>query len=246
MRLPRQLDQVARVISSAANPRLKLVRKLGTRRQREKLGLFAAEGEDLVEAALEGGWELEFALVDGERPPTLELPQAERVEPQLLAAVSRLGHSPRVIGVFRARRPERSRPALGLELWHVRDPGNVGTLARAADAFGGYLALSEGCADPFGPKALRASTGSIFRVPLGEFSPEGCVALLSQGAAPLSELDPSLSRFVLGSEREGLPDEVVAACAASATIPLVGRAESLNVAMAGTIALYDWVSGRRR
>jgi TrmH family RNA methyltransferase len=246
MRLPRQLDQVARVISSAANPRLKLVRKLGTRRQREKLGLFAAEGEDLVEAALEGGWELEFALVDGERPPTLELPQAERVEPQLLAAVSRLGHSPRVIGVFRARRPERSRPALGLELWHVRDPGNVGTLARAADAFGGYLALSEGCADPFGPKALRASTGSIFRVPLGEFSPEGCVALLSQGAAPWSELDPSLSRFVLGSEREGLPDEVVAACAASATIPLVGRAESLNVAMAGTIALYDWVSGRRR
>jgi TrmH family RNA methyltransferase len=246
MRLPRQLDQVARVISSAANPRLKLVRKLGTRRQREKLGLFAAEGEDLVEAALEGGWELEFALVDGERPPALELPQAERVEPQLLAAVSRLGHSPRVIGVFRARRPERSRPALGLELWHVRDPGNVGTLARAADAFGGYLALSEGCADPFGPKALRASTGSIFRVPLGEFSPEGCVALLSQGAAPWSELDPSLSRFVLGSEREGLPDEVVAACAASATIPLVGRAESLNVAMAGTIALYDWVSGRRR
>jgi TrmH family RNA methyltransferase len=246
MRLPRQLDQVARVISSAANPRLKLVRKLGTRRQREKLGLFAAEGEDLVEAALEGGWELEFALVDGERPPALELPQAERVEPQLLAAVSRLGHSPRVIGVFGARRPERSRPALGLELWHVRDPGNVGTLARAADAFGGYLALSEGCADPFGPKALRASTGSIFRVPLGEFSPEGCVALLSQGAAPLSELDPSLSRFVLGSEREGLPDEVVAACAASATIPLVGRAESLNVAMAGTIALYDWVSGRRR
>lgn len=234
------------MISSAANPRLKLVRKLGTRRQREKLGLFAAEGEDLVEAALEGGWELEFALVDGERPAALELPQAERVEPQLLAAVSRLGHSPRVIGVFRARRPERPRPALGLELWHVRDPGNVGTLARAADAFGGYLALSEGCADPFGPKALRASTGSIFRVPLGEFSPEGCVALLSQGAAPLSELDPSLSRFVLGSEREGLPDEVVAACAASATIPLVGRAESLNVAMAGTIALYDWVSGRRR
>ena len=228
------------MITSASNPRLKLVRKLGLRRQRDKLGLFAAEGEDLVEAALEGGWELEFALVDAERPPSFELAQAERVEPELLAAVSRLGHSPRVIGVFKARRPERPRPALGLELWHVRDPGNVGTLARAADAFGAYLALSEGCADPFGPKALRASTGSIFRVPLGEFSPDGCVALLSRGAPPLSELDQSLSRFVVGSEREGLPDEVVAACAATATIPLVGRAESLNVAMAGTIALYDW------
>jgi TrmH family RNA methyltransferase len=148
-----------------------------------------------------------------------------------------------VIAIFRARQPERERPELGLELWQVRDPGNVGTLARAADAFGGYLALSEGCADPFGPKALRASTGSIFRIPLGDFSPEGCVALLSHGAPPLSDLEPHLSRFLLGSEREGLPDEVVASCAATATIPLDGRAESLNVAMAGTIALYDW---RRR
>ena len=228
------------MISSASNPRLKLVRKLGLRRQREKLGLFAAEGEDLVAAALEGGWELEFALVDAERPPAPVPARAEQVAPGLLSAVSRLGHSPRVIGVFRAARPERERPELGLELWQVRDPGNVGTLARAADAFGGYLALSEGCADPFGPKALRASTGSIFRVPLAEFSPQGRVALLSHGAPPLSELDPSLSRFVLGAEREGLPDEVVAACAATATIPFAGHAESLNVAMAGTIALYDW------
>jgi TrmH family RNA methyltransferase len=234
---------VARLITSASNPRLKLVRKLGTRRQREQLGLFVCEGEDLVEAALESGWELDVALVDAERPPEVELPLAERVEPKLLASVSRLGHSPRVIAIFRARPPERERPGLGLELWQVRDPGNVGTLARAADAFGGYLALSDGCADPFGPKALRASTGSIFRISRGDFSPAGCVALLSHGAPPLSELDPRLSRFLLGSEREGLPDEVVVSCAATATIPLAGRAESLNVAMAGTIALYDW---RRR
>jgi TrmH family RNA methyltransferase len=231
---------VARLISSASNPRLKLVRKLGTRRQRDQLGLLVCEGEDLVTAALEGGWELEFALFDADRPSELELPRADRVEPKLFAAVSRLGHSPRVIAVFRAQKPERERPQLGLELWRVRDPGNVGTLARAADAFGGYLALSEGCADPFGPKSLRASTGSIFRVPLCEFAPQGCVALLSHGAPPLSELEPSHSRFVLGSEREGLHEEVVASCAVTATIPLNGSAESLNVAMAGTIALYDW------
>jgi RNA methyltransferase, TrmH family len=234
---------VARLITSASNPRLKLVRKLGARRQREQLGLFVCEGEDLVEAALESGWELDVALVDAERPPEVELRLAERVEPKLLASVSRLGHAPRVIAIFRARPPEHERPGLGLELWQVRDPGNVGTLARAADAFGGYLALSDGCADPFGPKALRASTGSIFRISRGDFSPAGCVALLSHGAPPLSELDPRLSRFLLGSEREGLPDEVVASCAATATIPLAGRAESLNVAMAGTISLYDW---RRR
>ena len=230
------------MISSRDNPKLKTVRKLGSRRQRDKLGLFAAEGEDLVSAALENGWELEFALVDAARPPVLEL-RAEPVATHLLAEVSTLGHAPRVIGIFRSARSERELPRLGLELWRVGDPGNVGTLARACDAFGAYLALSPGCADPAGPKALRASAGSIFRVPLTEFSPEGAVALVAHDAPPLSELDPPLSRFVLGSEREGLPEEVVTACAASATIPLPGRAESLNVAMAGTIALYDW---RRR
>src|SRR6185503_12503967 len=161
------------------NPKLKTVRKLETRRQRDKLGLFVAEGEDLVSAALEGGWELEFALVDAARATEL-LVRAEEVASQLLAEVSTLGHAPRVIGVFRAARPEKPLPALGLELWRVGDPGNVGTLAR----------------------------------------------------------------FVLGSEREGLPQEVVAACAATATIPLAGPAESLNVAMAGTIALYEWRRSR--
>jgi TrmH family RNA methyltransferase len=231
------------VITSRDNPKLKLVRKLAARRQREKLGAFVAEGEDLVSAALEGGWELDFALVDAARPPELQL-RAEHVASNLLAEVSSLGHAPRVIGVFHAQRPERELPQLGLELWRVGDPGNVGTLARACDAFGAYLALSPGCADPFGPKALRASAGSIFRVGLGDFSPEGAVALLAHGAPSLDELDPSLSRFVLGSEREGLPDDVVAACAATATIPLAGPAESLNVAMAGTIALYDWRRSR--
>jgi RNA methyltransferase, TrmH family len=230
------------VITSRDNPKLKLVRKLATRRQRDKLGQFVAEGEDLVAAALEGGWELDFALVDAARPPELPL-RAEQVSSHLLAEVSTLGYAPRVIGVFRAARPERKLPPLGLELWRVGDPGNVGTLARACDAFGAYLALSPGCADPFGPKALRASTGSIFRVPMADFAPQGAVALVAHDAAPLAELDPSLSRFVLGSEREGLSDEVVAACATSATIPLAGSAESLNVAMAGTIALYDWRRG---
>ncbi len=231
------------MITSRDNPKLKTVRKLGSRRQREKLGLFAAEGEDLVAAALENGWALDFALVDAARPPELDV-RAEPVASQLLAEVSTLGHPPRVIGVFRSQAPERALPPLGLELWHVGDPGNVGTLARACEAFGAYLALSPGCADPFGPKALRASTGSVFRVPLGDFSPDGAVALVARGAPPLAELDPSLSRFVLGSERDGLPEDVVSACAASATIPLAGPAESLNVAMAGTIALYDWRRSR--
>jgi RNA methyltransferase, TrmH family len=163
----------------------------------------------------------------------------ENVERALLADVSTLGHPPRVIGVFHRR--ESSRTAdVTLALWRVSDPGNVGTLLRSADAFGAAVALSEGCADPFGPKALRAGMGSTFRVALRDFEvPAGSVALVAEGGEPLDDLDlERYSTFVLGSEREGLPDDVLERCAVKATIP-VGGVESLNVAMAGTIALYE-------
>jgi TrmH family RNA methyltransferase len=225
------------MITSRDNPKLKLVRKLATRRQRDKLGQFVAEGEDLVASALEGGWELDFALVDAARPTELPV-RVEQVSSHLLEEISTLGHAPRVIGVFRAARPKRKPPPLGLELWRVGDPGNVGTLARACDAFGAYLALSPGCADPFGPKALRAAMGSTFRVPLPEFELRNAVALVPAGGEPLDELDARrYATFVLGSEREGLPEDIVARCDAQATIP-VQSVDSLNVAMAGTVALY--------
>jgi RNA methyltransferase, TrmH family len=127
-------------------------------------------------------------------------------------------------------------------LWHVGDPGNIGTLLRAADAFGAGVALSAGCADPTGPKALRASAGAVFRVPLARFdaAPTPRVALVARDGDPLSALElPPRVTFVLGAEREGLPDDVVEACEFRATIPQPGEAESLNVAMAGAIALYE-------
>jgi RNA methyltransferase, TrmH family len=124
----------------------------------------------------------------------------------------------------------------------VADPGNVGTLIRSADAFGAGVALSAGCADPTGPKALRASMGAIFRVPIGAFDGVAGrrIALVPRGGEPLAETDLSGEVvFVLGAEREGLPDDVLARCDATATIPLAPGAESLNVAMAGTVALYE-------
>ena len=127
-------------------------------------------------------------------------------------------------------------------LWHVGDPGNVGTLVRAADALGAGVALSAGCADQTGPKALRASAGAVFRVPLARFdeAPAPRVALVARAGEPLPSLElPRRLTFVLGAEREGLPDDVVAACELRATIPQPGEAESLNVAMAGAIALYE-------
>ena len=156
--------------------------------------------------------------------------------------MSALAHPPRVIAVYRREDLPRGTRPVTLALWHVADPGNVGTLIRAADAFGAGVALSAGCADPTGPKALRASMGSIFRVPVEEFDePAGRrVALVSHGGEQLADVDLSGEVvLVLGAERDGLPEEVLARCDASATIPIAGGAESLNVAMAGTVALYE-------
>jgi TrmH family RNA methyltransferase len=237
--------RLAHVITSASNPRLKLVRKLAARRQRDKLGLFVCEGEDLVEAALAAGLEPVEALVDAERPALRErLPRAEEVAPELLADVSILAHAPRVIAVFRrADLPGELDAPVGLALWQVADPGNVGTLVRTAAAFGpAFVALSRGCADPTGPKALRASMGSLFRVSLGRFeeAPRPWVGLTPRGGVPLHQLAAGeRATFVLGAEREGLPAEVVSSCDELATIPLAEGAESLNVAAAGAIALYE-------
>ena len=127
------------------------MRKLHERRWREKLGLFACEGEDLVAAATAEPVEL---LVAG-----------ENVEPALLAEVSTAAHPPRVIGVYRREDLPAADAAAGvLALWRVADPGNVGTLIRTADAFGAAVALSEGCADPTGPEgAARLGRGDLAR-----------------------------------------------------------------------------------
>jgi RNA methyltransferase, TrmH family len=240
------------MITSPANPRLRLVRRLASRSQRERLGLFSCEGEDLVEAALAAGLEPVELLVDAERP-VLGLENAEPVESQLLAEISALGHPARVIGVFRRsdlpRLQPRTPPPVGLALWHVADPGNVGTLFRSADGLGpAFVALSAGCADSTGPKALRASAGAVFRVPTAQFddAPGRRIALVAHGGIPLNDLDlADGTTFVLGAERDGLPDDVVATCDESATIPLEARAESLNVAIVGAIALYEWSRSRR-
>ena len=236
------------MITSAANPRLKLVRKLHARRQREHLALFACEGEDLVAAALDAGLQPVEALVDAERPALVErLSAAEPVAPGLLAEVSTLAHPPRVIAVFsRGDLPrvdaDVSLPA-GLALWRVADPGNVGTLLRAADALGpAFVALSAGCADPTGHTALRASAGAVFRVPTCSFdeAPGRRVALVAHGGTPLAQVElGDGTTFVLGAERAGLPAGIVAECDERATIPQAASTESLNVAMAGTIALYE-------
>jgi TrmH family RNA methyltransferase len=219
------------VITSRDNETLKLVRKLlGARKHRDETGLFAAEGEDLVAAARAAGVEPVHLLTAG-----------ETVETELLARVSTLPHPARTIGVYRRADLPRGARDVCVALWRLVDPGNIGTLLRTADAFGACVALSDGCADPLSPKALRASAGAIFRVPLVPWDdrPERCVALVAHGGEPLGQVDlaPPVT-FLLGAEREGLPDEQVTQCH-KASIALPGEAESLNVAAAGAIALYE-------
>ena len=215
------------MISSSDNERLKLVRKLHDKRWRDKLGLFFVEGEDAVEAAT--------------AEPVDLLRAGEDVEPKLLAQVASAPHPPRVIGVYRreALPAWEERPAT-LALWRLTDPGNVGTLIRTADAFGAAVALSDGCADPTSPKALRASAGSIWRVPVGAWADLGGrrIALEAHAGEPLASLDlRDRVAFLLGAERAGLPAEVERDV--DAWIPIAG-AESLNVAASGAIALYEW------
>lgn len=199
-----------------------LVRKLHQRRWRDKLGLFFVEGEDAVGAATAEPVELV-------------------TDPTVLAEVSTAAHPPRVIAVYRrADLPAWNERPVALALWKLADPGNVGTLIRTADAFGAAVALSPGCADPTSPKALRATAGSIWRVPLGTWDDIAGtrIALVAHGGDPLASLDLSARvTFMLGAERAGLPGDVERD--ADAHIPITG-AESLNVAAAGAVALYEW------
>ncbi len=224
------------MITSPDNAQLKLIRKLQRKKGRDESGLFAAEGEDLVEAAEAAGWEPEVLLHAG-----------EDVEPELLARVSALGSGSRVVGIYRQRWSE-ARGELSVYLHGVGDPGNVGAVIRSAHALcDGPVILGTGCADPFAPKAVRASMGSIFARPpaRADFSEltQTKVALDARaetklGAGPLPAGFPLV--LCVGAERAGLPPELTSKADLALAIPLrEGGPDSLNAAMAATVGLYE-------
>jgi RNA methyltransferase, TrmH family len=224
------------MISSPHNEKLKLVRKLRERKHRDAEGLFATEGEDLVEVGLAAGAEPRFLLSAAGSGLG-----GEEVEPRLLAAVSTLGSGTRAIAVWsQAWASEASAPCVYLH--GVADPGNVGAIVRTAHALlGGTVVLGPECADPFAPKAVRASMGSVFGQPLLragiEATPRPRAALVAHGGKGLGAIgDPAT--VCLGAERQGLPAEALAQCEIELTIPLrPGSTESLNVAAAAAIVI---------
>jgi RNA methyltransferase, TrmH family len=208
------------MITSADNDKLKTIRKLQQKRWRTKLGLFSAEGEDLI------GPNPRFLLWAG-----------KDVEPELLDQVSTLGSGTRVIGVYEQRWAEPEGDLL-VYLHRVEDPGNVGTIIRSAHALAdATVVLGPGSADPYSPKAVRASMGSIFthppaRAPLDALDGYQ-VALDANAEGELRDADVTRPLvLVLGSERGELPEGVD-----GVRIPV--HADSLNVAMAATVALYE-------
>lgn len=226
------------MIESPDNEKLKLVRKLRERRHRDREGLFVTEGEDLAEAGLRAGATPRFILVAaGSRL------DGQEVDPDLLDDVSALGSGTRVIGVWPQRYSEPDGPVC-LYLHAIGDPGNVGTIIRTADALvDGSVVLGPECADPYSPKAARATMGSVFSKPLArggiEDTPEPRVALSAHGGdelAGLAGVGTPLT-LCLGAERVGLPPDVLSRCEHQVTVPLrPGGAESLNVAAVAAIA----------
>jgi RNA methyltransferase, TrmH family len=244
-------------ITSSHNQRLKEIRKLRMRRgERERAGRFVAEGEDLLAAADAAGWPaIERFCAAGSG-----LPGAE-VEPKLLASASGLSSGTRTLAVYEERWAPAPLGPLCVYLYGVHDPGNVGTVLRSAEAFGASsVAIGPGSADPFGPKAVRASMGAIFGVPLWRSAADASlaqlpgtkIALVAGSGPPLSELWRSANEgwdknakaegsqdvtLLIGAEREGLPPELIEAADVTAHIPI--HTHSLNAAMAATIALYE-------
>lgn len=260
-------------ITSPHNPRLKELRKLQRRRERERSGRFLAEGEDLIAAAIAAG----RPALAGYRVAGTAIGGSgfADVEESVMASFSTLGSGTRAIGVYEQRFTKPVGP-LCVYLHGVGDPGNVGTVLRSAQAFGAScVALGPGCADPHSPKAVRASMGTIFALGLARVSDVGelpgkRVALVAgigepiwsvsvgtdddraQGtrdkiadASPFARSGDTASgkstapalTLLVGAEREGLPADVVQACDRVAHIPIAS--ESLNAAMAATVALYE-------
>jgi TrmH family RNA methyltransferase len=227
-------------ITSPHNEHLKEIRKLNQRRrERERTGRFVAEGEDLLAAADAAGWEpVERYAAAGSGLPGIE------VEPKALAAASELGSGTRTLAVYEERWAPAPTGPLCVYLHGVHDPGNVGAILRSAEAFGAAcVAIGPGTADPFGPKAVRASMGAVFTVPLARAGAVGTLpgrTVALDGAAPTPLRDVDLHGHVtllIGAERDGLPDHIVRGADTAARIPIATH--SLNAAMAATVALYE-------
>jgi TrmH family RNA methyltransferase len=240
-------------ITSFQNPTIKLIRSLSEKKFRQELGLFVAEGWDMLDRARKAGWVPEHLLSTepisawGETQPFL-------VSEKIMASLSGQNNALTVVAAFKQRYTEEVAPqGVWVALEDMRDPGNLGTIIRTADAVAasGIILIEQSC-DPYSRDCVRATTGSIFGVPLVRMEVEGFIALCKswrgdvvgthlKATENFRRTYKSPTLFVMGSERRGLSDELAEACKTLVRIPMPGGAESLNVATATALMLYEAV-----
>ncbi len=256
------------VITSAANPLIKTIRSLDRKKTRQETGLFLAEGARLVAEAAELGVWPDILVFSGEalaRPAVARLvTQAEthsvrliQTSERLLESIARRDNPQNVIGAYRQRFTplEQIDARAGwcvVALQAIKDPGNLGTILRTVDSVGAdAVILIDDCCDPYSPEAVRASMGSIFAAPIARARFDDFMAwrqrqggvligahlkgAVPHHAAPLGA--PVI--LLMGNEQSGLPDAMAQRCDALVKIPMRGRADSLNLAVATAVTLYD-------
>ena len=242
-------------ITSRTNPRVQRARSLRESKYRKETGCHFVEGDKLVLEALASGVTLETVFVrEGHVGPRDFSCETVEVTDSVMDALSTAGTPQDLCAVAKTPAMALPEPLSGtvLLLEDVQDPGNVGTLIRTADALGAScVILSPRCADPFSPKTLRSSMGSVYHLPVSVTDiPAALRTLNEQGYTCLcghlkgSEvLPPRTDRMALlvGNEGNGVTDESAALCYAY-RLPMPGRAESLNAAVFGAIMLYELTS----
>lgn len=265
---PRRVGQVKEV-TSLSNPIVKDIKSLTNKKDREQSGTFIAEGLKLVIDALELGWSIRtlvYAKAVKSKPLVEQVAVKTvakgglvlEVSEKVLTSITRRDNPQMVVGIFEQRwaRLDGLRPEVGetfVALDRVRDPGNLGTIVRTADASGasGVFLVGE-CTDPFSFETVRATMGSIFAVPLIKVSAEEFVSWQRQadvdviathlaGAVDYRSVDYSRKPVVLlmGNEQSGLPDNLANAADRRVRIPQEGRADSLNLAVATGVMLFE-------
>jgi TrmH family RNA methyltransferase len=259
------VEQVSRAVTSLSNPTVKAVRALHMRKEREETGLFLAEGLKIVTEAVELGRKPKMLLYgrDAADHPLLKQAaevagEAIEVTREILEKVSRRENPQAVVAVFEQtftplEAVEPKAAPCWVALQAVRDPGNLGTIIRTADAAGcGAVILVGDCCDPYSVEAVRATMGSIFAVPLAKASEDAFLAWRKgfsglvagthlKGAVDYRSVDfsgrPVL--LIMGNEQQGLTEALAQACDRLLRIPQAGRADSLNLAVATGVMLYE-------
>jgi TrmH family RNA methyltransferase len=256
-------------ITSHSNPIVKEIKGLvAQRKHRSQSGLFVAEGLKLATDALAADWGIRYLAIGPEardNPVAQKAAAAAKargalileVSTAVMSAMTRKDNPQMVVGVYEQKLlgPKEINPA-GATVWvaldRVRDPGNLGTIIRTVDAVGGSGVMLVGdCTDPFAVEAVRATMGSLFHVPLAKLSKDEFKALVKDwpGTVAATHLKGSVdyrtpdyeapALLVMGNEQKGLEDDMAEACSTLIRIPQVGEADSLNLAVATGISLYE-------